>query len=84
MSYEEIDDPIQVITFFEEGKLHPLRFKWKGDVYKIKRVNSTWSVQHGATRCHHFSVTAQTPDCFELVFDASSFDWKLQRVYLDG
>ncbi|NIR47711.1 hypothetical protein GWO43_04565 [candidate division KSB1 bacterium] len=84
MGYEDIFEPIQVITFFEEGKLYPLRFKWKGQVYKIKRVNSHWSVKEGMGRQHHFSVTANTPDCFELVFDTTDFNWQLARVYLEG
>lgn len=84
MSYEEISDPIAVITFFENGKLHPLRFKWQGHVYKIRRVNSFWSVQSGIGRRYHFSVTVDSPDCFELIFDASNFKWQLARVYLEG
>lgn len=84
MAYEEIHEPIEVITFFEEGKLHPLRFKWKGQVYKITRVNSHWSVQEGLSRQYHFSVTANSPDCFELVFDTVDFNWQLARVYLEG
>jgi len=84
MSYEEIHDPIEVITFFERGRLHPLRFKWKGKVYKVARVNSFWSVQEGLTRQYHFSVTSSTPDCYELIFDTADFNWQLARVYLEG
>ncbi|MFQ6114804.1 MAG: hypothetical protein ACE5NG_12110 [bacterium] len=84
MPYEEIFDPIEVITFFEHGKLHPLRFKWKGKVYKITRVNGFWSVQEGLSRQYHFSVTADSPDCFELIFDTADFNWQLARVCLEG
>ncbi|MFQ5674859.1 MAG: DUF6504 family protein [bacterium] len=84
MAYEEINEPIEVITFFQDGRLHPLRFKWKGQVYKITRVNSRWSEQMGLGRQVHFSVTASTPDCFELIFDTEGFDWKLKRVFLEG
>ncbi len=84
MSYEEIDEPIAVITFFEQGKLHPLRFRWKGQVYRIKKVNGFWSVQDGLSRKYHFSVSANAPDCFELTFDTADFNWQLARVYLEG
>ena len=84
MAYEEIQEPIEVITFFEQGKIHPLRFKWKGEVYKITRVNSRWSTQVGLGREYHFSVTANSPDCFELVFDTTDFNWQLAVVYLEG
>jgi hypothetical protein len=84
MAYEDIFEPIEVITFFQQGALHPLRFKWKGKVYKITRVNGTWSVQEGLSRQVHFSVTADTPDCFELIFDTADFNWQLARVCLEG
>ncbi|MFQ5706916.1 MAG: hypothetical protein ACE5HO_05665 [bacterium] len=84
MAYEEIFEPIEVITFFEQGKLHPLRFKWKGTVYKITRVNGSWSVQEGLSQQYHFSVTAHGPDCFELIFDTGDFNWQLARVCLEG
>jgi len=84
MSYQEIDEPIEVITFFEQGKLHPLRFRWKGEVYKIMKVNGSWSVQEGLNRKYHFSVTANTPDCFELAFDTVDFNWTLANIYMEG
>lgn len=84
MAYEEIFEPVEVITFFQNGRLHPLRFKWKGKVYKITRVNNVWSIQNGLNRQHHFSVTAGSPECFELIFDTKDFNWQLARVYLEG
>jgi len=84
MPYEEIDNPIEIITFFEHGKLHPLRFKWKGKVYKISRVNSSWIIRQGVERSFHFSVDAGTSDCFEIVFNVSDLNWRLARVYLEG
>jgi len=84
MPHEEIHETVDVITFFQQGRLHPLRFKWKGAVYKITRVNSSWSVRDGLSRQFHFSVSADSPDCFELIFDTADFNWELARVYLEG
>ena len=84
MPHEEIFEPIQVISFFQNGQLHPLRFKWKNRVYKIIRVNSSWSSQLGTGKRYHFSVISDTPDCFELIFDSSTFFWELARVYVEG
>jgi len=84
MAYEEIDDPIAVIAFFEAGKLHPLRFKWRDEVYKIKRINNFWCVNQKGARHHHFSAMSNTTDCFEIVFNSTDFNWKLARVYLEG
>ena len=84
MAYEEILEPIEVITFFEAGKLHPLRFKWNGKVYKISHVNNFWSIQNGTNRRYHFSVTTDSTDCFEIIFDTTNFSWELARVFLEG
>ncbi|MEE9118559.1 MAG: DUF6504 family protein [Calditrichia bacterium] len=84
MTYEEINEPISVITFFQNGKLHPLRFKWKSKVYKITKVNNHWSEQIGLGRQVHFSINAGTSDYFELVFDTGNFGWQLSRLCLEG
>ncbi len=84
MVYEEIFEPIEVITFFENGHVRPLRFKWKGNVYRIRRVNGTWSTRDGDRYQVYFSVNAEGPDCFELVFNAGDFKWQLARVALEG
>lgn len=84
MVYEDIFEPIEVITFFENGRVHPLRFKWKGNVYRIRRVNGSWSAREGDGQKVYFSVSGDGPDCFELVFNTSDFNWQLTRVALEG
>lgn len=84
MAYQEIRDQIEVIVFFERGRLHPLRFRWNGRAYRIRRVNNSWSVQEGTSRRFHFSVTTNSTDCYELVLDVPDFKWELERVYLEG
>ena len=84
MTHEQINEPIEVITFFQNGNLHPLRFKWKSKVYKITKVNNHWSEKIGLGREVHFSINAGTSDCFELVFDTGSFRWQLAGLGLEG
>ncbi len=80
MMPEDIFEPIEVITYFERGTLRPLRFRWKGTVYKISRVYSHWIVPRGNGREHHFSVSAGTPDSFELIFNTGDLNWQLARI----
>jgi hypothetical protein len=84
MVYEEISEPVEVITFFENGRVHPLRFKWKGTVHRVRRVNGSWSSRDGERYKVYFSVSTDGPDCYELLFDATEFKWELTRVALDG
>ena len=84
MTHEEIFEPIEVITYFDRGTVRPLRFRWKGTVYKISRIYSHWIVSRGRGREHHFSVSADSPDHFELVFNTDDLNWQLARVAMNG
>jgi len=81
----EVFEPIEVITFFHKGKLEPLRFRWKGRVYRIAKIYSTWTEAKGKKRLNHFSLcTRESPDFFELTFDRQSFSWELARTAAAG
>ena len=82
--YEEIHEPIDVIAYFHNGNLRPLRFRWKGRAYKAKTVNAHWCQSGGVMRNHHYSVTVASSDSYELQFVTDSFRWNLVRVCFVG
>ena len=84
MVYEDIFEPIEVISLFKDGKIKPLRFKWNGRIYKINRLNGHWISPQGYTKQYHFSLMADTYDYFEIMFDTSNFEWQIARVCLEG
>ncbi len=84
MTFEDIFEPIEVISYFKDGKLRPLRFKWNGRVYKIKQLNGHWISHRGYNKQHHYSIISDSSDYFELQFDSSDFDWQVARVCLGG
>ncbi|RMG68059.1 MAG: hypothetical protein D6715_03325 [Calditrichaeota bacterium] len=84
MQYEELFEPIEVITYFREGKLIPLKFRWNGRVYPVRKIHGQWKENQGLARQYHFSVSSDGPDCFELIFDTGDFSWQLARVCLEG
>lgn len=84
MAYEELFEPIEVITHFQGGKIMPLRFLWNGRAYPVKKINARWAEKLGSAQHIHFSVSSGGPDCFELIFDTGDFSWQLARVYLQG
>lgn len=61
----EIGDNINVIALFDrtikEG-LAPVRFYWKGRVYGVDSVTSTWRSTDGAAPIIHFSVLSTFVD----------------------
>lgn len=84
MTFEDIFEPIEVISYFKDGQLRPLRFRWNGRVYKIQQVNGHWVSHRGYNKQHHFSIISDSQDYFELQFDSTDFDWQVARVCLDG
>jgi len=84
MILEEIHEPIEVITVFENGRMHPIKFRWRKVVYKISHVNGKWMTFEGGSRCYHYSVMAGGPDCFEICFYTDKMRWELVRVGLEG
>jgi hypothetical protein len=84
MRIEEIQEPIEVIALFRHGKLSPLKFRWKGREYPVRRMNCTWTTDEGETRFHHFAVMSDSPDVYELTYNRSSYEWKIENVSLMG
>ena len=46
--FETLNDPVDVLTAFTEGKLEPLRFRWRGSVDQIRGSSC---LVHGGTSC---------------------------------
>ncbi len=84
MRYEEIGDPIEVITLFRNGTMNPLRFRWKNHVYKVSQVNGRWVTDEGYNRRKHFAICTEGPDVYELSYTIESQHWELTRVCLVG
>ncbi len=84
MHFEELFEPIEVISYFRDGTIQPLKFRWNGRVYKISQVHGQWKARNGEQYQYHFSVSCGSPDCFELVFDTADFTWYVARVCLEG
>jgi len=84
MHYEELFEAVEVITYFREGRIIPLKFRWNGRVYVIKNVHGQWKENHGSNWQYHFSIQCDGTDSYELLFDTGDFSWQLARVCLEG
>jgi hypothetical protein len=47
-------------------------------------VNGVWVEKEGYNKIHHYSIVADTKDCFELRFNTDNMLWTIGRVYMDG
>ena len=81
---QAVQEPIEVITVFSEGHVHPLRFKWRQRVIKVSKVTGEWVRSEGESRVQYYSVLGESSDYFELSYDPRKVQWTLMKVWLDG
>ena len=81
---QSVQEPIEVITMFSEGRVQPLRFRWGKRVVRVSKVTGEWARSEGDSRIHYYSVLGDTSDYFELAYDARKVQWTLVKVWLDG
>src|SRR5438876_3818562 len=60
--FESLNDHVDVLTSFTEGKLEPLRFRWKGSVVRIRKITGRWSRREGQALLRYFSVEGPAAD----------------------
>jgi hypothetical protein len=82
--FETIDEPVDVLTAFVAGSMRPLRFRWRGRVIPIRRVNGRWTRREGQTVLHAFSVEGAAADTYELIYDPRGPRWVLARAWTAG
>jgi hypothetical protein len=83
MFLQEINEPVEVIALFRQGKLSPLKFRWRDQVYRVNRINGSWNRQEGRSRLFHFAVMSESTDVYELSYNETSLNWRIEKVSLN-
>lgn len=78
----EINEAIEVATFFKGGKAQPLAFRWQQNVFKIAKVNLCHQEKIGKDLIYIFSVSSENDDTYKISFNANELTWKLEEVCL--
>jgi hypothetical protein len=78
---EKVQEPIEVLSRFVEGKVHPVRFRWRGRVFTVSRIASAWQQREGDRREHFFSVGAGSREQYELSYRPETSQWTLENVH---
>ena len=81
---ESLNDPVDVLTSFTDGKLEPLRFRWRGAVVRVRRVTGRWSRREGQALLRYFAVEGNASDSYELCYDPRGPRWTLNRAWTAG
>jgi hypothetical protein len=81
---QELGEPIEMIGHFAGGRVSPCRFRWKGRVYRVARVSSTWESRRGGIMNHHFVVRTSAGDVYEISFNTHTLGWTVDYAYSPG
>ncbi|HNR66686.1 MAG TPA: hypothetical protein PKN04_01540 [bacterium] len=84
MQFIEINETIEVISYFDGRTMRPLRFRWRGRPYRVDHINGIWHDVKGQNRDYHFHISAREAGSFELIYQTAALQWKLGRVCVDG
>jgi hypothetical protein len=69
--------PLEVIArFAPDGKVTPLRFRWRGSLYTVESTGRRWQAEDGC----HILVLAAGGQMFELLFTAPDNRWYLAQA----
>jgi len=79
--FESLDDPVDVLTAFEDGSMRPLRFRWQGRVVRVQRITGQWNRREGQAVLRYFAVQGPRDDSYELCYDARGPRWVLSRAW---
>jgi hypothetical protein len=79
--FETLSDRVDVLSAFVDGRMQPLRFRWKGRVIRVRRVSGTWNRREGQTVLKYFAVEAEGDATYELCYDPRGLQWILSRAW---
>jgi hypothetical protein len=81
---EEVNEPIDVVTVFREGRMAPVKLRWAGCTHGIARVAYRWVTREGAYPVHHFSVVTDTDQIYEIVLNTQTMRWSIVKIHMQG
>ncbi len=74
-----LDEKIDALVWFKNGKIFPRIFTWKQKKYKIKNISYTWQERRGQELITYFSVNTGI-DLYQISFNNTIFSWRIDKV----
>ena len=79
-----INEEIEVVAWFKEGFITPVRFKWKNKVIVVDKVLSKERI--GSTIYNNLTIKCQTMQNnriieYDLLYETDTYKWTLKNIY---
>ena len=81
---ERIDEAVAARADFAGGVVTPVAFRRKSREHRVTRVNARWLDRAGRHPSHHFSVTDDQGDVYQLRLQTTDMVWWVETVTLEG
>ena len=76
---ENLNERIEVLTWFKADKIYPRIFIWKNKKYKIKAITYNWQERLGKETINYFSVNTGS-NLYQISFNNTSYSWKIDKI----
>ncbi len=76
---EELNERINVLAWFQNGKIYPRLFLWNNKKYRIRNITYNWQERRGQELISLFSVSTDF-DLYQISFNNTSFSWEIDKV----
>ncbi|MBI4363437.1 MAG: hypothetical protein HY545_01155 [Candidatus Doudnabacteria bacterium] len=80
--FNQINEPIEVITRFSENELIPVKFLWQGREFIVQKINLAYADWEGRSKIYYFAVS-DSVNYFKLRFDTEKLSWTLLESYTE-
>jgi len=78
-SPEQLEQKIEVLSWFKAGKILPCLFVWNNKEYKITNINYNWQERQGRELISFFSVSTGA-DIYQISFNNATCGWRLDKI----
>jgi hypothetical protein len=75
---DELNERIQVLVWFKNGKILPRRFIWNNKKYKVREVTYNWQERQGRETINCFSVSTGA-DLYQISFNNITYGWRINK-----
>lgn len=74
-----LNERIDVLVFFKNGRIFPKNFTWKNKEYPIETITYSWQEHSGQALISYFSVLCAS-QMYQISFNNSTFRWQIDKI----
>lgn len=75
--YEIIDEKVNVLAAFSDGKITPKAIKWNGVVLKVDKVNLEYQEREGQSINYYFAINTENNKNLKLKYNNEKLIWTI-------